>query len=57
MACAFVHHAFIEYSNNPYSVFTVLDFGPWLSINDLVAGITGGISTLLVDITIVCHLI
>ncbi|PBK96163.1 hypothetical protein ARMGADRAFT_759811 [Armillaria gallica] len=53
MACAFVHHAFIEYSNNPYSVFIVLDLGPWLSTNDLVAGITGGISTLLVDITII----
>ncbi|KAK0421513.1 hypothetical protein EV421DRAFT_1982954 [Armillaria borealis] len=53
MDWAFEHHTFIENGNNPYSMFTALDFGLWLRTNNLVAGITGGISTLLVDITII----
>ena len=50
--------AFIEYSNNYYSAYAALsDGGLWWRVNYLISGITGGISTILVDITIVCHLI
>ncbi len=58
MDWAFERRAFIEYGGNYRSVSTALaDNGLWWRANYLVVGITGGISTLLVDITIVCHLI
>ncbi|SJL15500.1 uncharacterized protein ARMOST_19000 [Armillaria ostoyae] len=48
------HRAFIKYGNNYYSVFTVLEeVGPWWKAYNVVIGITGGVSTLLVDITII----
>ncbi|KAK0460271.1 uncharacterized protein EV420DRAFT_1673477 [Desarmillaria tabescens] len=48
------HHAFIEYSDNYFQVFAVLQgFGPWWRVNYLVDGVMGGVSTLLVDIVIV----
>ncbi|SJL17112.1 uncharacterized protein ARMOST_20654 [Armillaria ostoyae] len=54
MYWAFGHYAFIEHGENYYSVFTALvDFGLWWSANYLVSGICGGISTILVDITII----
>ncbi len=55
---AFLNRAFIGHGDNCYTVFkTYLDFGPWWKAFYLVSGITGGISTFLVDITIVCHFI
>ncbi|KAK0429823.1 hypothetical protein EV421DRAFT_1945897 [Armillaria borealis] len=46
--------AFINYGNNYHSVFMALrEYGSWWKAYDLVIGITGGISTLLVDITII----
>ncbi len=50
------YHAFIESGDNYYSVFEVMDGGPWTRANYIVDGITGGISTVLVDTTIVCHI-
>ncbi len=51
----FVHGAFIEHGGIHYSVFTALDDnGPWWRVKGLVGSITGGMSTLLVDITIAC---
>ncbi|PBK62547.1 hypothetical protein ARMSODRAFT_1024748 [Armillaria solidipes] len=51
---AFEHRAFIKYGNNYYSVFIALqEIGPWWKAYNLMIGITGGISTLLVDITII----
>ncbi|PBK96148.1 hypothetical protein ARMGADRAFT_1061787 [Armillaria gallica] len=51
---AFLHRAFIGQGDNCYTVFkTYLDFGPWWKAYYLVSGITGGISTFLVDITII----
>ncbi|SJL15539.1 uncharacterized protein ARMOST_19040 [Armillaria ostoyae] len=51
---AFVCHAFIEYNYNYYSLYTALvDHGPWWRAYYLIGGITGGINTLLVDITII----
>ncbi|PBK62504.1 hypothetical protein ARMSODRAFT_1024715 [Armillaria solidipes] len=50
----FNHHAFIKYSNSYYSVFIALQgFSPWWKACNLVNSVTGGISTLLVDITII----
>ncbi|KAK0185439.1 hypothetical protein F5146DRAFT_1227836 [Armillaria mellea] len=50
----FEHHAFIEYGNNYYSVYAALvDDGLWFRVNYFTAGITGGICTVLVNITIV----
>ncbi|KAK0222367.1 hypothetical protein IW262DRAFT_976208 [Armillaria fumosa] len=54
MDWVFQRRAFIEYGSNYRSVFKALkDFGPYLRTNILVNGITGGVSTLLVDITII----
>ncbi len=51
---AFACRAFIEYSYNYYSMFSALtDGGPLWRAYYLVSGITGGISTLLVDVTMV----
>ncbi|PBK62102.1 hypothetical protein ARMSODRAFT_1025039 [Armillaria solidipes] len=54
MKWAFERRAFIEHGYNYYRVYIAsLDGGPWWRANYLVGGITGGISTLLVDITII----
>ncbi|PBK96082.1 hypothetical protein ARMGADRAFT_1028298 [Armillaria gallica] len=54
MNWAFVCPAFIQYGDNYYSVFSALtDEGPWWRAYYLIACITGGISTLLVDVTII----
>ncbi|PBK62572.1 hypothetical protein ARMSODRAFT_1024773 [Armillaria solidipes] len=54
MGWAFQRRAVIKYGENYYTVFTVLqDNSPWGRAGCLVSGITGGISTLLVDITII----
>ncbi|KAK0185440.1 hypothetical protein F5146DRAFT_1227837 [Armillaria mellea] len=54
MDWAFERHAFIEYGANYRSVSIALtNNGPWWRANYLASGITGGISTLLVDITII----
>ncbi|KAK0436115.1 hypothetical protein EV421DRAFT_1739775 [Armillaria borealis] len=51
---AFVSPAFIQYSNNYFSVFLALfKMDDWLKARFLVDGIIGGISTLLIDITII----
>ncbi|KAK0244813.1 hypothetical protein EDD85DRAFT_946109 [Armillaria nabsnona] len=51
---AFERSAFIKHGNNYYYVFMVLvDFGPWRGADILANGITGGISVLLVDMTII----
>ncbi|KAK0472640.1 hypothetical protein IW261DRAFT_1570751 [Armillaria novae-zelandiae] len=58
MDWAFEHHAFIGYNSNYYSTWAALtDPGLSWRANFLAGSITGGISTLLVDITIVCYLI
>ncbi len=55
MQWTFQHHVFIEYGYNYYCVFAELaDDGLWWTANYFIAGITGGIGTVLVDITIVC---
>ncbi|PBK96135.1 hypothetical protein ARMGADRAFT_1077645 [Armillaria gallica] len=53
MICVHQSHAFIEHGNNSYSVFTALIEGSWSRACGLVDEITGGISTLLVDIAII----
>ncbi len=53
MTWMFGYRAFIERGNNYYSVFAALMYFPWLRVYYLADGITGGISTLLVDATIV----
>ncbi|PBK62560.1 hypothetical protein ARMSODRAFT_1024760 [Armillaria solidipes] len=51
---AFVRRAFIEHGDNYYSVFSAfVDFCPLHTAYLLANGITGGISVLLVDITII----
>ncbi|KAK0429768.1 hypothetical protein EV421DRAFT_2025793 [Armillaria borealis] len=51
---AFERSAFIKHGNNYYCVFMALvDLGPWRRGYFLANGITGGISVLLVDITII----
>ncbi|PBK96120.1 hypothetical protein ARMGADRAFT_1028328 [Armillaria gallica] len=51
---AFERRAFIEYGDNYYSVFTALaNNGLWLRANYLVSDIAGGISTLLIDTTVI----
>ncbi|KAK0429770.1 hypothetical protein EV421DRAFT_1914095 [Armillaria borealis] len=56
MEWTFERRAFIEYGYNYYSVFTALtDDGLWLRAYYFIDGITGGISTVLVDITIIWH--
>ncbi|KAK0460268.1 uncharacterized protein EV420DRAFT_1641610 [Desarmillaria tabescens] len=51
---AFERYAFIEHGDNYYTVFTALiNPGPWWRAYTLTSGISGGISTLLVDITII----
>ncbi len=55
---AFEHRAFIEHGENYYSIFTALiDPVPRCRTYIVTSGITGGISTLLVDTTIVRRLI
>ncbi|SJL18783.1 uncharacterized protein ARMOST_22383 [Armillaria ostoyae] len=50
----FEHHAFIECGYNYYSVFTALaEEGLWWRAYYFIKGITGGISTILVNITII----
>ncbi|KAK0201361.1 hypothetical protein DFS33DRAFT_979657 [Desarmillaria ectypa] len=54
MNWAFERRAFIGCGDNYYSVYTTLvDISPWWKAYFLVGGITGGTSTLLVDITII----
>ncbi len=54
----FLHCAFIGHGDNSYTIYeTYVDFGPWWRMYYLVSGITGGISTFLVNITIVCYFI
>lgn len=54
----FERRAFIEHGKNYYCVYTALvNFSPWWRADFLINSITGGISTLLVDVTIVYHLI
>ncbi|KAK0244823.1 hypothetical protein EDD85DRAFT_932820 [Armillaria nabsnona] len=51
---AFKRRAFIQNGDNYYSVFTALvDDGLWFRLDFFFGGITGGLSTLLVDITII----
>ncbi|KAK0185434.1 hypothetical protein F5146DRAFT_180949 [Armillaria mellea] len=51
---AFKHRAFIQNGDNYYSVFTmIVDDSKWFRLDFLIGGITGGLSTLLVDITII----
>ncbi len=53
--CVFVCNAFIEYRYNYFSLYVALmGVRPWSIACSLISGITGGISTLLVDVTIVC---
>ncbi|PBK96140.1 hypothetical protein ARMGADRAFT_1077650 [Armillaria gallica] len=50
----FERRAFIEYGNNYYRVYTALvNISPWWRADSLIGSITGGISTLLVDVTII----
>ncbi|PBK96189.1 hypothetical protein ARMGADRAFT_1163716 [Armillaria gallica] len=50
----FGRRGFIEYGDNYHSIFTTLsDHGIWWIVYYLIAGITGGISTHLVDVTII----
>ncbi|SJL17105.1 uncharacterized protein ARMOST_20647 [Armillaria ostoyae] len=54
MEWAFERHAFIENGYNDYSVFSALMGNDlWWRVSYFIAGITGGISTILVDITII----
>ncbi|PBK96136.1 hypothetical protein ARMGADRAFT_1142865 [Armillaria gallica] len=55
MSWAFGRRAFIRYGKNCYyTVFAALvDYGPWWRANYVVGDVTGGISTFLVDITII----
>ncbi|KAK0421512.1 hypothetical protein EV421DRAFT_1982940 [Armillaria borealis] len=54
MEWAFERHAFIENGYNDYSVFAALMGNDlWWRVSYFIAGITGGISTILVDITII----
>ncbi|KAK0460267.1 uncharacterized protein EV420DRAFT_1763158 [Desarmillaria tabescens] len=51
---AFRHRAFIEHGNNYYSVFSALvDPCPWWRAYILIGGLSGGISSVLVDVTII----
>ncbi|PBK62557.1 hypothetical protein ARMSODRAFT_964056 [Armillaria solidipes] len=51
---AFKRHTFIQYGDNYYRVYTALvDDSPWWRANYLAGSINGGVSTLLVDITII----
>lgn len=51
---AFLHRAFIGYGDNFYTVFQAAQmYSPWWIAYELVDGITGGIGTFLVDITLV----
>ncbi len=51
----FQHRAFIEYGYNYYSVFIALTRdGLWWRVYYLMGSVTGGMGTILVDITIVC---
>ncbi|KAK0460275.1 uncharacterized protein EV420DRAFT_257526 [Desarmillaria tabescens] len=51
---AFVHRAFVGHGNNLYTVFKAAELpSPWWIAFQLIDGITGGIGTFLVDITIV----
>ncbi|PBK61730.1 hypothetical protein ARMSODRAFT_1025456 [Armillaria solidipes] len=51
---AFVCRAFIEYGYNYYSLYVALVYmGPWWKAYQLIDDIIGGISTLLVDVTII----
>ncbi|KAK0244810.1 hypothetical protein EDD85DRAFT_979839 [Armillaria nabsnona] len=53
MEWTFAHRAFIEYGYNYYSVFVALTGdGLWWRVYYLIGGVTGGIGTILVDITI-----
>ncbi|KAK0430834.1 hypothetical protein EV421DRAFT_1931817 [Armillaria borealis] len=50
----FERRAFIEYGNNYYYVYAALvHVSPWWRADFLISSITGGISTLLVDVTII----
>ncbi|PBK96198.1 hypothetical protein ARMGADRAFT_1028389 [Armillaria gallica] len=53
MNWVFESHASIEYGNNYYSVFKELTDN--VEANYFIDGITGGIGTILVDITIIWH--
>ncbi|PBK96150.1 hypothetical protein ARMGADRAFT_1028352 [Armillaria gallica] len=54
MDLAFKHRAFIEHGHDHCNVYTaLLDHGTWGRANYLVSQITGGISILLVDATII----
>ncbi|PBK62101.1 hypothetical protein ARMSODRAFT_1025038 [Armillaria solidipes] len=54
MEWTFERHAFIENGYNDYSVFAALMGNDlWWRVSYFIAGITGGISTILVDITII----
>ncbi len=54
----FEHQGLIEYGDNYYSIYSAMeDNGPRWRADYVIDGITGGIGTLLVDITIVCPLI
>ncbi|SJL15556.1 uncharacterized protein ARMOST_19057 [Armillaria ostoyae] len=56
MAWAMMHHAFIENGDNYYTVITELgDHGSWWRAYNLFSDISGGISTLLVDVVIIWH--
>ncbi|KAK0185432.1 hypothetical protein F5146DRAFT_1143887 [Armillaria mellea] len=50
----FEHRAFIKHGNSSFSVFIALQgVSPWWKVSNLVVGITGGLNTLLVDITMI----
>ncbi len=55
MEWTFQHHAFIEYGDNYHSVYTALwEDSLWWRAYYFTDSITGGVSTIVVDITIVC---
>ncbi len=56
MAWTTLHHAFIENGDSYYTVITTLgDQGSWWRAYSLYSGISGGISTFLVDVVIEGH--
>ncbi|KAK0429773.1 hypothetical protein EV421DRAFT_1946322 [Armillaria borealis] len=51
---AYQRRAFIQNGDNFFTVFVALEaIGPWWRASQLVAGISGGLSTFIVDITII----
>ncbi len=52
---AYQRRAFIQNGDNFFTVFVALEaIGPWWRASQLVDGISGGLSTFIVDMTVVC---